>query len=770
MKFFRLFLIPLISCLLFTIVEIRPNLYFSGIPEAQAQNKPGGKAKKKKSNTADGRNRKTGKKPVVKDPGLAKYAIYQKTAPRPQRAAAVETSLPLNIAKGSRIAFIGNTLFDRAQDFAYFEAFLHQHLPDHELEVRNLTWSADSIETRPRPANFADSEQHLTLAKADIIFAAYGFNESFAGKTGVEDFRKKLAQYVADLKTKAFNGKTAARIVLVSPIANENIKGVKAADLNNTNIKLYTAVIQQVASSQDVGYANTYSATETAMTSPGDDLTINGVHLNARGYEVFSKTLFKQVIGENPPAVNESLRQAVIEKNKQFFYRYRPVNTFYYTGGRNRSYGYLDFLPAMRNFDIMVANRDKRIWALARGRKVPKEIDDSNVPPLPQTTQSRGANRWMSPADEKKAFKVDPRFEVNLFAGEVEFPELACPIQMRWDSRGRLWVSCSTTYPHVYPGNEPNDKIVILEDTDKDGKADKSTVYADDLHIPLSFVLGDGGVYVSEEPHLTFIKDTDGDGKADYRRKVFTGFGCEDSHHALHDFVWSPDGDIIFRESIFHHTQVETAYGPVRQQNSGWFRFEPRSHRLTPFGTYHSTNPWGVTFDDWGQHVASHPIYAQAFHSLDPVYPKQHPKPAGLRAYSGTCGQEFVDFKTFPEELQGGYIKARYKPTNRIEFHRWKETEFGYDEEYVSDIIFSSNLSFIPVDIRFGPRGAMYVADWYNPVKGHAQYSLRDERRDRHSGRIWRITAKGKKLQDPPKIHGASVAGLVKILERPEYR
>ena len=770
MKILRLSLISLMTCLLFSFLIIAVSPVPAKFPAAQAQDKPGKKPKKKKPNTTDGRNRKTGKKPVVKDPGLAKYAIYQKTAPRPQRAAAVETSLPLNISKGSRIAFIGNTLFDRAQDFAYFEAFLHQHLPDHELEVRNLTWSADSIEAQPRPANFADSEQHLTLAKADIIFAAYGFNESFAGKAGIEDFRKKLAQYVADLKTKAFNGKTAARIVLVSPIANENIKGVHAADLNNPNIKLYTAVIQQVASSQDVGYANTYSATEAAMTSPGDDLTINGAHLNARGYEVFSEALFKQVIGRNPPAVNETLRQAVIEKNKQFFYRYRPVNTFYYTGGRNRSYGYLDFLPAMRNFDIMVANRDKRIWALARGKKVPKEIDDSNVPPLPQTTQSRGANRWMSPADEKKAFKVDPRFEVNLFAGEVEFPELACPIQMRWDSRGRLWVSCSTTYPHVYPGNEPNDKIVILEDTNRDGRADKSTVFADNLHIPLSFVLGDGGVYVSEEPHLSFIKDTDGDGKADYRRKIFTGFGCEDSHHALHDFVWSPDGDIIFRESIFHHTQVETAYGPVRQQNSGWFRFEPRSHRLTPFGTYHSTNPWGVTFDDWGQHVASHPVYAQAFHSLDPVYPKQHPKPAGLRAYSGTCGQEFVDFKTFPEELQGGYIKARYKPTNRIEFHRWKETEFGYDEEYVSDIIFSSNLSFIPVDIRFGPRGAMYVADWYNPVKGHAQYSLRDERRDRHSGRIWRITAKGKKLQEPPRIHGASVAELIRILERPEYR
>ena len=328
---------------------------------------------------------------------------------------------------------------------------------------------------------------------------------------------------------------------------------------------------------------------------------------------------FQQLFNKAPPKLDESVRQAVTEKNKQFFRRFRPVNTFYYTGGRRGRYGYLDFLPAMRNFDILTANRDSRIHSIASGHQVPSVIDDSNAPPLPETSQGRGANQFLKPSDELNAFNVDPRFEVNIFASEDDFPELACPIQMRWDSKGRLWVSCSTTYPHVYPGNEPNDKMVILEDTDGDGRADKSTVWADDLHIPLSFEFGDGGVYVSEEPDMTFLKDTDGDGKADFRRKVLSGFGCEDSHHALHDFTWTPDGDLIFRESIFHHSQVETPYGPVRQRNSGWFRYEPKTHRLTSFGTYHSTNPWGVTFDDWGNHMASHPIFAEAFHALDPV-------------------------------------------------------------------------------------------------------------------------------------------------------
>ncbi|MAI72359.1 MAG: hypothetical protein CMM01_15805 [Rhodopirellula sp.] len=718
----------------------------------------------------DAKNVAIGKAEVLQDPDLKQYGIYAASAPRAGTATPVKTSLPLRLEDGDRVAFIGNMLLERSQYFGYLEALLQMRASKQRITVRHLGWPADAVDLQPRPSNFAGLMQHLNHERADVILAAFGFNESFAGPEGAEDFASALRTFLNELRSSAFNGETAPKVVLLSPIANEKVDGVDAAALNNVNLGIYTEIMRSVAADLEVGFIDVFHPTRKAMDSPGTDLTINGAHLNDAGYRRFSRLVYRGLFQQEPPLVPEGLRKVVIDKNRQFFRRYRPLNTFYYTGGRSKTYGYLDFLPAMRNFEIMTANRDARIWDLVQGKEIKGPIDDSNLPVMPDTKQSRGANRWMSAADELKSFEVDPRFEVSLFAGEEEFPALAAPIQMRWDNQGRLWVSCSTTYPHVYPGNEPNDQLVIIEDTDGDGKADKSSVFADDLHIPLSFVFGDGGVYVSEEPHLTFLKDTDGDGKADVRQQLLSGFGTEDSHHSLHDFVWTPDGDLLFRESIFHHSQVETAYGPVRQQNSGWFRFEPDTHRLTSFGTYPSTNPWGVTFDDWGQHVASHPIFAAAFHSLDPDYPRQHPRPNGLRAYSGTCGQEFVDFGTFPDDLQGGYIKARYKPTNRIEIHRWQEQEFGFDEDYVSDLIFSKNLSFIPVDIRFGPRGALYVCDWYNPVKGHAQYSLRDERRDRHSGRIWRIVAKGKSLQEPPKIADATIAELLEQLKRPEGR
>jgi uncharacterized cupredoxin-like copper-binding protein len=226
---------------------------------------------------------------------------------------------------------------------------------------------------------------------------------------------------------------------------------------------------------------------------------------------------------------------------------------------------------------------------------------------------------------------------------------------------------------------------------------------------------------------------------------------------------------LIFRESIFHHSSVETPYGPVRARDSSFFRFRPATQRLTAFGSYYSTNPWGLTFDEWGWHLGSHPVFAAAVHALNPPYPEQQPL-VRFPAYSGTCGQDFIYTRHFPDELQGCFIRVRYKPVNTVEIHKWVEHDTHFEEEKIGHVWQSSNLSFIPVDVRFGPRGDLYVCDWYNPVKGHMQYSLRDTRRDKTSGRIWRITAKGRPLDAAPKIAGEPIPKLLDLLKAYEYR
>jgi len=477
---------------------------------------------------------------LAENEDFQKYAMFAQNAPKAKPAKPLKTELPLLLKPKTRIALIGNTLFDRMRNFGHFEALLQQGHPNHNLIIRNLAWSADEIDLQPRPDNFADANQHLTAMKADLIIAAFGFNESFAGISRIPDFKTRLASYIKTLTSAAYNSISAPQVVMVSPIANEDTQGVMAGTQNNKRLFAYSKAMKEICAREGVGFIDCTLPTAELMEGSKEKITINGCHLNEKGYQKLAEILYQSLIGADAPSLNEDVRAAVIEKNTQHFYRYRPLNTFYYTGGRRGRYGYLDFLPAMKNFDLMTANRDQRIHRLVRGENPSPIIDDSNIPALPSTQQSRGANQWMSPEEELKSFEVDPRFEVSLFASEKEFPEIACPIQMRWDSQGRMWVSCSTTYPHVYPGQSPNDKIVILEDLDKDGKADKCSVWAEGLNIPLSFEFGNGGVYVSEEPHLTFLKDTNEDGKADLRKIPLTGFGCEDSHHEkeLVTLIW----------------------------------------------------------------------------------------------------------------------------------------------------------------------------------------------------------------------------------------
>jgi uncharacterized cupredoxin-like copper-binding protein/lysophospholipase L1-like esterase len=715
---------------------------------------------------------------------------------QPVKAAdVVPTTLPLSIEKGAHIAILGGTLMERMQAHGWFEGMLFARFAAQQPVVRTLAWPGDEITVQPRPEKYADMHAQLAEVKADVVLAGYGFNESFAGAAGVAQFEADLSAFIAGLRAHRYNGKSAPGIVLISPIAHENLGNPNLPDgrEGNARLRLYTEAMERVAKRERTGFVDGFTPSLAAMearknaaenlTMKGakgakedevnlrkkEALTFNGIHLTDAGYRQFGEMLFRGLFSETPPVVYGAMKNMVEEKNRQWLLHYRPLNGFYITGGRAKPYGVVNFPDELKKLEEMTANRDRALWAQPIGKSI--YVDDSNTTPLPAITGDRPINDWLSPADELKAFRIDPRFDVNCFASEEDFPELAKPIQMRFDTRGRLWVACSVTYPQVTPGIAPDDKIIILEDTKGTGKADQCTTFATGLSIPLSFEFGAGGVYVSEQPSLVFLKDTDGDGKADLKQIVMTGFGTEDSHHALHDFAWSPDGDLIFRESIFHHSSVETPYGPVRAQDSTFFRFRPATQRLLAFGSYYSTNPWGIVFDDWGWHVGSHPVFASAVHALNPPFPQQH-VPAGnfFPAYSGTCGQEFFTGRHFPAELQDCFARVRYKPTNSVEIQRWEEKDTHFEEKLAGHVWESTNLSFIPTDVRCGPRGEMYVCDWYNPVKGHAQYSLRDTRRDKTSGRIWRITAKGRPLVDAPKIAGEPVPALLELLKAPEAR
>ena len=368
------------------------------------------------------------------------------------------------------------------------------------------------------------------------------------------------------------------------------------------------------------------------------------------------------------------------------------------------------------------------------------------------------------PAAQQKTFRLLPGFQVNLFAAE---PMLANPIHMTWDARGRLWVACSWSYPHLRPGEKPNDKIIILEDTDDDGKADKSTVFADGLYIPTGVALSNGGAYVAQTPDVLFLKDTDGDDRADVREIILTGFGIEDSHHSISAWRRGPAGWIYFQEGIFLHSQVETQYGTVRLSDGGVFQYQPLTQRLKVFADVRVGNPWGHMFDRWGQSIL---IDNPRVHFLSPATANSRAK-AALNPIAQTekqCGGDIISGRHFPPEMMGMVATNRFKSQAVIRYSL-ADHDSGFSAQLEEPIIKATHPNFRPVDCKMGPDGALYVADWYNPIINHAKHDFRDARRDFSHGRVWRITHKTRPLVKKPKLVGVPLPQLLDNLKQKEY-
>ncbi len=375
------------------------------------------------------------------------------------------------------------------------------------------------------------------------------------------------------------------------------------------------------------------------------------------------------------------------------------------------------------------------------------------------------------PAAELASFQVAAGFEASLFASEKD--GVVKPIQIRFDARGRLWVIGSTVYPQVKPGQVPNDKLLILEDTDGDGRCDKTTVFADGLMIPTGLEVGDGGAYLGQGTELLFLKDTDGDGQADERRVLLRGFGTGDNHQNINSFHWGPGGELWMCQGLHIHSNVETPWGLVRLAQAGLWRLRPRLLRLEGFyGSAHEPqNPWGYVFTDWGEPIVIAGNNSSSIYPVPGLVVNHRDDPPALIWKNGngrkSSGGDLVGTTHFPEAWQGVLIVGGYI-NNAVWALSLRDDGAGFSLEDRPPLIRSTSRSFRPVDAKFGPDGALYLCDWYNPIIGHYQASFRHPDRDKTHGRIWRVTAQGRALTKAPSLADAPIAELLEHLKSPD--
>jgi putative heme-binding domain-containing protein len=491
----------------------------------------------------------------------------------------------------------------------------------------------------------------------------------------------------------------------------------------------------------------------TLYTDGVEILTADAAEFN-RGIQLARGPAFDQ---------SDQLREAIVEKNRLFFARWRPENETYLQGFRRREQG--RNVVELPLFDPLIDKQEQTIARLKR----PQTIFYHLIPAAPASKIGPETLPDSDPAAELASFQVAEGFEVTLFASE---PMVTNPINMNWDSRGRLWVATSPIYPHLKPGQKADDQIIILEDTDGDGRADKRTIFADGLLVPTAILPGDGGAYVANSTEFVHMSDTDGDGRADQTRVLLSGFGTEDTHQILHSFRWGPSGRLFFNQSVLINSHVETPHGVRRLAAAGVWEYEPREGSLEVYARG-MVNPWGFQFDRWGQSFATDGAYGEGINYVWPgaAFFWARGVPRILKGLNPgqpkECGLEILSGRHLPDQWQNRLLTADFR-AHRIVSFALTESQSGYFSQQTEDLMQSDHMAFRPVDLKMGPDGAIYICDWYNSIINHGEVDFRDPRRDHQHGRIWRVTAMNRSILERPQLEDARIPALLEALKAPE--
>lgn len=725
-----------------------------------------------------------------------------------------DTKGRLTLTKGIHISLIGNNLCSRMLNFGYFETELYSRFPDSMLYIRNMCDPGNMPGFRPhsgRPSPWAfpgaetfyseltknsksighleTEDEWLSRHKTDVVIAFFGYNESFRGPEGVENYKAELSAFIDHTKSQSYNGISPPELILVSPIAFEDTKSdydVPSGEMQNQNLKMYADAMAEVAATKKIEIIDMYSPSKKWFGG-SSQLTSDGSQLNDAGYEKFSVHLVDQIFGGSSSGKNwQKIHEAVKEKNWFWHNDYKMPNGVHAFGRRYDPFGPDNYPDEYTKLREMTSIRDTAIWLAANGETMDLATADAKTTALRPVESNfkpgdygRGDGVYLYGDGAAETIEVPEGYKIELFASEKEFTDLANPVQLSFDNKGRLWVAVMPTYPHWKPGDpKPNDKLIILEDTDGDNKADKQTTFVDGLHIPVGFEFAPEGVYVSQGTNLKLFTDTDGDDKADKEEIIMSGFDDHDTHHVISAFCADPSGAIYMGEGVFLHTNVETSYGPVRGTNGGFYRYSPQRRHLERTAQLSIPNPWGIAFDEWGQPIFAEtsgpavrwmlpgtvlPRYGEYTHkSFDLIKEEHKVRP--------TSGLEFIHSRHFPDEVQGDLLINNSIGFLGMKQHKITDKGTGFETDLRQDLFVSSDKNFRPVDMEFAPDGSLYVVDWHNVLIGHMQHNARDPYRDHVHGRIYRITYPSRPLVEPAKIVDASIEELLDNLSLPEYR
>lgn len=385
----------------------------------------------------------------------------------------------------------------------------------------------------------------------------------------------------------------------------------------------------------------------------------------------------------------------------------------------------------------------------------------------------------LTPAEQQKKFKLPPGFEIQLVASE---PDVNKPMNLKFDARGRMWVTHSLEYPFAAKDDaKARDSITIFSDFDPDGRARKKHKFAKGLNIPIGVLpLGDNSAIAWSIPHLYRFVDDNGDGEADRKQIAFGPFGANDTHGNQNALTRWIDGWVYACHGFNNHSQVKIGgEGDVvlDMQSGNTYRFRADGSQIEQV-SWGQVNPFGLCFDPLGNMFTadchSRPVTMVLREGYYQSFGKPHdglgyaPEPTHVdHGGTGISGIVYYAAEQFPPEYRGVLFVGNVI-TNRIHCDRIQWNKSSPWIEQVESFLSCDDPWFRPVDIQLGPDGALYVLDFYNKIIGHYEVPLTHPERDRERGRIWRIVYKGDaqhaKLSAMPNLQEASAAQLVQRL------